>query len=299
MESVHGSFVSCGVGKISFNFTCTGSDCDILSTFSNVTCHKTNDGASTICSNGVACSSPPSYSSNFTMSETGGLISMQKTVDLGDCGAYNYATNGSVYDNSTSVTRQRSQACHLERNMANSTAPETASGSTYGSTSGTASGTSSRATSGATHASRPQKAIAFLLHTLVLLAFFANPTWALKYPDTANGDLTGAESLPNLDQSPNLGPRSMQLMVRDSSPNNDQNPWLTEVEYIAAWWTTNVHTTQGADLKEQYKETIIAGAKSIACHASYDPLPDNLLHFDVFDSMCMALPWQYRSPPGL
>jgi hypothetical protein len=70
---------------------------------------------------------------------------------------------------------------------------------------------------------------------------------------------------------------------------SQQNPWLTEAEAIAEWWATNANTPGGADLEEQYKDTIIAGAKSIACHSFFDSLPNKIIRIDLLDEMCMTL----------
>jgi hypothetical protein len=286
MDSVTGSFTSCGLGvAASFQFTCSGPDCDILSTFPNVTCQ--HSGSSTVCSNGIHCSSPSSYSSNFTMSQVGELISIQKTVDLGDCGAYNVATNGSVYDNSTSVTRQPNGKCKANN--------PSASQSTGASSS---SGSPSR--SEAVYASSKPKIVVVAMYILILIGVFSNPVWALEHTENGNGieNLLPRQASSNFDQLSHPKVKSTALVVRDDSQNNEQNPWLTEALALAGWFTANADTKQGADLKDQYEQTIIAGAKSIACNAFYSRQPNKLLHWDVFDTMCMTFVTAVSLPGG-
>jgi hypothetical protein len=170
MDSIQGSFISCGPGIVSFSFTCSGSDCEVLSTFPNVTCYDSSDGTTTVCSNGIHCSSPPTYSSNFTMSQTGGLVSIQKTVDLGDCGAYTYATNGSVFDNSTSITRQSSGTCKLNK----------------------------QSSSGTSRTSSSEKTLFVTIYFLLLTALFIHPTWALQLTEVESLSLNPVDISPHL-----------------------------------------------------------------------------------------------------
>jgi hypothetical protein len=110
--------------------------------------------------------------------------------------------------------------------------------------------------------------------------------------------LLARQSLSNFDQVSLLERKSTALVVRDDEQNNDQNPWLTEALALAGWFTSNANTKQGADLKDQYERTIIAGAKSIACNVFYARQQNKLLQWNVVDTMCMTFITAVSVPGG-
>jgi hypothetical protein len=125
ITNVQGGFAACGT-SYSLKYTCTGSNCDVLSDFPNATCTGT---AETIlsCDNGITCPGGSGYTSTFNYTQSNGLVSQSQSIDLGACGSFLVSSDGTTGGTTTSVTNMGESSCNTT--LTNSTLPISSSSS--------------------------------------------------------------------------------------------------------------------------------------------------------------------------
>ncbi|KAI9863286.1 MAG: hypothetical protein M1824_000486 [Vezdaea acicularis] len=108
MTTAKGTFTSCGAGNpFALSFTCTGPSCSDLNGFPGTTC--TTDGTTLTCNSGITCAGPTNYTSEFSFSQTGDIVSQSQNVILKDCGSFTVTSDGTT--GGTNVQIIESKTC--------------------------------------------------------------------------------------------------------------------------------------------------------------------------------------------
>ena len=93
-SSASGTFTHCGPGQyFALDFTCTGPSCSALTGFPNTTC--TTTGSVLSCTNGVTCTGPTNYTSEFGFTQKDVIVSQTHKVAV-DCGEFEVSSDGTT-----------------------------------------------------------------------------------------------------------------------------------------------------------------------------------------------------------